>query len=1024
MLSFMKVQAAPVNENQAVKTAIAFMQRQFGSRMDGNGTYQVRRAKKNHPNNQATSEGYYVFNNEAVGGGYVIVSGDDRLPEILGYSDHGSIDMDNMPPNMRAWLSQYEHIISQMDSNPSLNVPNGFHAQHSAVQAKHNIAPLITTKWGQEAPYNDMAPEINGQRAVTGCVATAMAQVMCYHRWPEAATTVIPQYGYGEELPPTTFDWDDMLDYYTGSEEAEQKAAVAELMRYAGQAAKMQYGVDGSGATAYNTIRALMECFGYSRQMQYVMHRDYTAEEWDGLIYRELREKRPVLYTGYSPWDGGHAFVCDGYDAQNDFYHFNWGWDGESDGYYLLERPLTMAGMVSFGKEHHVITGIRKPVEGEQMEETVRLRTHDLVLDHEDQTYTRTDISEDFKKIRITISQSDELIGNYQIDMGIGVYDGEELLQVAETGNFLGKDINKDVIGTLSTAIHFGAGLGDGVYQLRPMSRLHGTEEWLVDKEGDAHYIEATISGNELSACNVVHGAKLKISSLRFLGMVDDEYSYLVDITNGGPQFSGTLWMLGYFDDEERAYIFSDYPVTIGAGEHKQVEVLTTSPADWYDRYQVSIDSKGNHVIYENNAVEDQEEMLTAAATIENAIGNRFVGGVMRMHAQITNNGTEVFDRYVSAQIWEQSTFGYSNINERKRILPGETIDCYFTFFLEDGMFEKQKGMNFCMDLSCGGKRRQKTLVRTPYYTLSPGVLYWKEDGTIVADTLTEQLSVPEGAVTVDLHFAENNLFDIHPGNNPNCLYVFNGSATVPASLAGRNIIKDHHSENITLTDGAAFYSPVDFTADHISYTRHFTDTSWSTLTVPFDVSEELLEGLYVKEFRQEENDEVYFDDAERIYANEPYLVSSTLPTVTLAANDINLISNSPCSIRGNRHSFKAYMFPYEDGMKPYLLNQSGTAFVKSADEKAAPFRGFFCQNQPWEDDPEELIVHINGRMPAEAVGIENLSTDASPADEEFRLNGAIYDLQGRRVKNPKAGIYIISGSQGDKKSGKVVVVK
>jgi len=1028
MLPFSIILANPVSEEDARNVAVAFMEKHFKNR--NNASFGIRRAYGKASVSSPLNEKYYVFNATGTQGGYVIVATDDRLPEILGYSDKGYIDMDNMPPNMRAWLSQYDHVMNQAEDTFAMESPKGpkgFSSWPSAFKAKHDISPMITTKWGQEAPFNDLAPEIDGQRAVTGCVATAMAQIMYYHRWPDTETTMIPQYGYGEELPPTAFDWENMLDVYDGSENEEQRMAVAKLMRYAGQAAKMQYGVDGSGAFSFSAIRALMENFGYSKQMKYVKHRDYTAEEWEKIVYHELQEGRPVFYSGYSPWEGGHAFVCDGYAADGNYYHFNWGWDGDSDGYFLMEYPQTAAGMITveFSKEHIIITGIQKSLPYEQTEETVRMRTQDLKLETDKQTYTRTDINKDFKGIRIEEVQSEELIGNYQIDLGIGVYEGENLLQVAEMGSYNSRDDRKDIIYDFTTTIALGAGIGDGNYQLRPVSKFHGSEEWIIDQEGDAHFIEAVISGNELNVFNVIHGEKLKINSIRFLGMVDNMYSYQLDITNEGPLYSGNLWMLGYFDDEEGYYIFSDWPVSIGANEHRLVEVHTSAPADWYDHYQISLDSKGNHVIYENNAVEGQEEMLTAVGEIENAIGNRVVGGIMRMHAKVTNNGTELFDRYISAQLWEKNVLGFIGINERKFIRPGETIDCYYTFVLQEGMFDSQKGTDFCIDLSYGGRRREKPLVRTPYYKLSSGVLYWQEDGTAVVDTLTEHITVPERTVSVDLHYAERKYFDLHPNDNPNCLYVFNRDATIPACLEGCNIVKDFHSDEIRITDENAFFSPVDFTTSHICYTRNFKDTSWSTMTVPFHVSKDQLTDLYVKEFVQEEDGELYFDDAEYIRAYDPYMVSSKRSSITLTANDIDLSISTPSCIRGNHYSFYAYTLPYKES-EVFFLNTDGNAFVKAEDEIPSPFRGFFCQNEKWIEGPDELKIHIAGSLPAEPVGIQSIDNEKSAT---AKGDGAVYDLQGRKVitnyelrntsakfeirnSELKPGIYIINGKK------------
>ena len=295
--------------------------------------------------------GLYVFNAEQ-NQGYVIVSNDDRTVPILGYSETGTLDPDNMPCNMRAWLQGYadeiawlnEHNIQPITSQPSRRT--------SAV--KEPIAPLVKTHWDQGSPYNDNCPyykydegsysykvtitdETGYEHCATGCVATAMAQVMYYNQWPTAATAAIPSYSWQGYtiggLPATTFDWTNMQLNYTGSETLEQNAAVAKLMQYCGAAVKMDYGYESS---AYLNIIAdvLKNYFGYNATTQTAARSVYSYAEWIEIVYHELKQGRPVLYGGQSS-GGGHEFVCDGYQGE-DFFHINWGWSGISDNYFKL----------------------------------------------------------------------------------------------------------------------------------------------------------------------------------------------------------------------------------------------------------------------------------------------------------------------------------------------------------------------------------------------------------------------------------------------------------------------------------------------------------------------------------------------------------------------------------------------------------------------------------------------------------------------------------------------------------------
>ena len=289
---------------------------------------------------------FYVFNIDSVGG-YVIVSGDDRMPDVLGYSYSGSYNPETLAPNMRSWLEgyadQYEYLQTHDDAKA---------VKQTSVTGER-IEPLLTTHWFQDYPYNAKCPVINGERAVTGCIATAMAQVMNYHQWPKQTTTVIPGYGIGYydteeeyqwmELPAlgiTEIDWDHMLPSYDGSETAEEIDAVATLMQLCGHAVVMKYGLDGSGAKSENVRNVLPDFFAYDGfMMGYANRGGYENDAWNQLIYNELSINGPVMYDGSIKSSSGHAFVIDGYDT-NDYFHVNWGWGGENDGYFLLNALL------------------------------------------------------------------------------------------------------------------------------------------------------------------------------------------------------------------------------------------------------------------------------------------------------------------------------------------------------------------------------------------------------------------------------------------------------------------------------------------------------------------------------------------------------------------------------------------------------------------------------------------------------------------------------------------------------------
>ncbi len=278
----------------------------------------------------------YVVNNPS-NGGYVVLSADDVMPAVLGYADSGSFDPANVPPSMAAWLSEYGRQLSYaMEHGYDEPAREGEQADHAS------IAPLMSTLWNQSTPFNNNCPTIAGSKAPTGCTATAISQVVNYHKWPESGEGV-HTYTYSAEgssyedtydFGATTFDWANMRDDYGNGYTPAQAKAVATLMRAVGNACKMGYGKDASSSYPLDGMTNLVRHMKYDKSATYILRDYYTAKEWDSIIYNELANNRPVSYSGVND-GGGHAFVVDGY-SEDGFYHLNWGWGGLSNGYFRL----------------------------------------------------------------------------------------------------------------------------------------------------------------------------------------------------------------------------------------------------------------------------------------------------------------------------------------------------------------------------------------------------------------------------------------------------------------------------------------------------------------------------------------------------------------------------------------------------------------------------------------------------------------------------------------------------------------
>ena len=317
------------------------------------------------------SDAFYIFN--GTDGGWVIVSADDVATPILGYNDKGRINPDNLPGNFEYWMGGYDQIITSARAEKQRATSDvkalwktaGFRTKAGATVV------LETPDWDQESPYNDQCPTVteNGKknRAVTGCVATAISEVIRYWQWPEHGTGTIGGYSYrsdyNQNVTIDSYSIDDhVYDYtlmpmkYNGSEIAAQKSAVAQLMHDCGVMVEAMYNYGtGTGAYSENIANALINHMSYAPTAQLIYRAAYTDAEWTKIIEKEIDAGRPILYGGNDPKNGGHQFVCDGYDTR-DYIRINWGWSGDGNGFFTL--TLKIPGKYTFSDSQDMVIGV------------------------------------------------------------------------------------------------------------------------------------------------------------------------------------------------------------------------------------------------------------------------------------------------------------------------------------------------------------------------------------------------------------------------------------------------------------------------------------------------------------------------------------------------------------------------------------------------------------------------------------------------------------------------------------------
>lgn len=293
---------------------------------------------------------YYLFAPEDKSG-FVIVSGEDRLAPVVGYSTGAC--MGDMPPALAEWLDEYSEYVN--DVRAGIVMP----AKTAVAAHGEKIEPMLKTSWNQSAPYNNYCPEVNGQKTPTGCTATAMAQVMKFHEWPVKATKNIYWMSNitGKEeyvkLTSHSYKWSDMLDHYRNGYTQAQADAVAQLMVDVGKSIGSSYALAGTGSNEIYVSYALVNIFDYSPDVTIVRRSEHTDEEYVSIIRENLEARQPIVYTGMSQsYGAGHAFVCDGID-ENNMLHIDWGWDGSYNGYFDMTSMAPGGAGIGGGEDRY-----------------------------------------------------------------------------------------------------------------------------------------------------------------------------------------------------------------------------------------------------------------------------------------------------------------------------------------------------------------------------------------------------------------------------------------------------------------------------------------------------------------------------------------------------------------------------------------------------------------------------------------------------------------------------------------------
>ncbi len=983
--------ADPISHQQASARALKFLNDKSAS-MSGDVQQSPVIGNVAELSTAYESDAYYVFNvgNDS---GFVIVGGDDIAKPILGYADKGSFDANRIPDNMKAWLDTYAQQIKEAQRSGKTSFKSNAGKTRRNIVRKR-VPILMTTLWGQDAPYNDF--EVN--KYPTGCVATALAQIMKYHNWPESTTKTIPAYSKYPELQPTSFDWNNMRDSYRNTADSTSRAAVSTLMKYIGYAVRMQYNKNGSGAYSVDVPYAVANYFGYDNARYISSNECGSYEDWIDTVYTELEKNGPVYFSGISQFAGGHAFVCDGYDGDENF-HFNWGWDGEGNGYFAL--TALNVGVYDFNLWQNIVS-MPKGKKSDYDNRPIKL-TSDLLHTTDSLTYKRKSIDEDFTDIKIKDSRATSFSRNCNVDYSLALFQDGKIISVLpkRTLEYTGSQcIYRD-----SVTVNLGKGL-EGKYELRQVSKESGSSEWLADYGSDDSHFDIDITGNNMAIKKYVKGSEIEVKSVECIG--DDFYGiYAYDLVNHGYDFDGTLYTRIFYD-KNSSPVYSFFHTKLRKGEHKRVNVRSNYDIALGDSIAVTLGREDDsYVIYEG--ITDTTQVKIKADVVQlNAKDGKSFGGYIGIKAKITNIDTSAYNRYVKCFIKNINTGLFeASVAHLMNLKPGESKEQTFDFII-DTDFNNVSGQTYRIQLVGYGYQHRRSgvlseiteLYTSEFFNVVPGVVFYSDDMEVVSGVeATSHITVPEEANAVDMRYTTGLVADVTRNSNPNTMYYLDAAYKEPSGLDAANVIKSGYAQSINLKDGYGFCVPVDFRASEVSFTRNFSSNKWNTFVAPFDIEGSDVERLYAKEFIAEVGDNMYFGDAQQMSANLPYLVFDCIGNKTFKAQNVNFISMDSKSANGRDYRFVSTYSPIDSEENIYQLDGDGPEFSKTG--KSNAFRAYFIASDGNLAPAEKLNVVLEGTLPPSSAE----EVEANTASDKTMV--ARYSIDGIKLTYDAKGFVI-----------------
>jgi len=911
--------AAPVGRQQAQQKAVAFLEKQNKSaQLSSSAPFRAKSAALT-----VEQSPYYIFNTEG-NKGFIIVSGDDRTEEILGYSDAGSFDPENIPDGLQALLDAYEQEINEL-GDMEVFEDVAAKSRKAMARPRQSVEPFNKRTWSQGSPHNGQLPTLSGSHCSAGCVGVAMAEAIGCFSYP-SSVKAIGSYTSASgvkasALAAATINWKNICDNYIDvTTTSTQKSEVAKLFRYVTQSITTNYKSSSSTSNPSRIPAALKTYFNFESTAKQIFATDYSFEDLIDLLYNEVAEHRPVIISGLSlatsaNASAGHSYIMDGYD-KDDLFHFDWGWGGSCRGYYRLSAlsPFQNVRNRAYMRSLSAVVGIQPKGYGGTV--------HQSEIEEQDRSLTLTSVSVPTSTsavssvtVSVGMQNQNDVANNY--DHAVALYDSNYGF-VKILKSYAGAAFATDASKTSTYSVSF-ADVANGTYYIVPVSRVSNYATWHTNRCLSTNScIKAVVTSKKAVCTNVpaIEVNSMVINSADIGNAAGAPQEIKMSVTNntfdvyqkplylfaGSKLVQCTAARIPMHCTEDVNFTYENEAVgtytlkvtTDDAGTKLLAPNLTVSATTkaavtygnkltatlvsdnlstegylYTDKYKITVNIKNNGSVKYNDYV----RLIISNSKDINGQWHY----TEKVHVNLAAGATQTFT-FESNELNPQLTYYVRIINKGKSTV---SIDNYSIIAASKTAYASNVYQNYTRGLAIKHKN---------------GYRYWTTDGEVIGmPASTAAFTVPENVLAVSFDTTTMPA-SITPNKNPNTLYYFAGT---PSYTNLKNVITKGVAASITLEDGYPCLVPVDFTATKIVYNRVFNkgyngvagESNWSTIVLPFDVqtitnktnnsiidwfhsADDKSKKFWMQQFYGIDGHKVYFDYTDKFAANVPYLIS------------------------------------------------------------------------------------------------------------------------------------------------------